>query len=194
MNNKRVVFVGLLLIVSASMSCVTWRAPKTALYKGIHQLPTMQKQETIALKASDKDDGLARVIVIPFTNQTKSNSYDYLSESLSSAIDAGMASRFEYKRKVVAEQKEFIMRLQFASDRRVLITEFAKQYEIDIVISGYYANAGAGKLSIQTEVFESGKTQNLAEFSELSKADSSLFTVSDQIAKKTVEAIVQARR
>lgn len=186
--------LALITFLILPLSCVTWRAPKVTAYRGTHGLPAAQKRETIALKASEKDEGLARVIVLPFSNQTKSNSYDYLSESLSSSIDAGMASQFEYKRMVIAEQKEFVMRLQHASDRRSVISDFARQHSIDIVISGYYGNAEAGKLNIQTEVFESGKPQNLAEFAEMSKADSSLFTVSDLIAKKTVDAIVKARR
>lgn len=181
-------------ILFLAESCVTWRAPRSALYKGIHQLPSSQNAEAIALKASDSNDGLARVVVLPFTNQTKSKSYDYLAESLSSAIDAGMASRFEYKRAVIDTQKEFVMRLHATENRRQLIEEFSKQHNLDIVIAGYFASQGSRQILIQTEIYDKKSANNFAEFGEQSKIDSSLFTVSDAIAQRTVDAILRANR
>lgn len=194
MNAFRFYSMGFISIVFLS-NCVTWRGPRLAVYKGTHQLPTAPKKvETITLKATEGDSGLAKVIVLPFTNLSKNASYDYLSESLSGTIDAGMASRFEYKRKVTVEEKAFLIRLKSADNRRQMIDAFAKDNDIDIVISGFYTGAEGNFLNIQTEVFEKGKTENLAEIKEKSKADSSLFTVSDTIAQKTVESIVRARR
>jgi|GEM_PF-6556880 len=188
-------FPNAILLSVVLSGCVTWRGPQLAVYKGTHQLSTAPKKvETITLKASEGDNGLAKVIVLPFTNLSKNASYDYLSESLSGAIDAGMASRFEYKRKVTVEEKAFLIRLKSADNRRQMVESFAKDNDIDIVISGFYSSAEGNMLNIQTEVFERGKPENLAEIREKSKADSSLFTVSDTIAQKTVESIVRVRR
>jgi TolB-like protein len=193
MSAKKQRFVFMLAIAMIS-GCVTWRGPRQTVFRGTHRLPTKQAPEAISLKSHAGNKGLARVLVLPFSNLTRNQNYDYLAESLSSAIDAGMASRFEYKRAVIDTQKEFVMRLNQSEDRKRLIEEFSKQYEVDIVISGFYTAHDSQKLLIQTEIYELQSVGNLAVFTEQSKTDSSLFTVSDTIAGRTVEAIVRAKR
>lgn len=193
MNVKRLSLCWALSMMAFS-GCVTWRGPRQAAYKGTHRLPTEQAPEAITLKSAAGNSSLARVLVLPFSNQTRNQNYDYLAESLSSAIDAGMATRFEYKRAVIDTQKEFVMRLKNSENRKKLIEEFSKQHDLDIVISGFYTVHNSQKLLIQTEIYELQSAGNLAEFSEQSKTDSSLFTVSDMIAQRTVETIVRAKR
>ncbi len=44
------------------------------------------------------DDDLARVALVPFSDQTKTNRFAYMPKSLGDAIDKSMQSRFEYRK------------------------------------------------------------------------------------------------
>ncbi|MCS6971399.1 MAG: hypothetical protein NZL89_00100 [Leptospiraceae bacterium] len=182
----------MLLAVSG---CVTWRAPQYAAYKGVHTLPDKQSVETIALKTAGKTgEELARVSVLPYSNLSKNKNFDYLSESLSEAVDAAMAGRFEYRRAVLQDIKSVAMRLAATDQRTAFLQELCRERSIDIVIAGFYKSADKNQLEIRTEIFDCQKGNNLGEVNALSRADSSLFTVSEDIAAKTIKAIAESQR
>ncbi|MES0491033.1 MAG: hypothetical protein ABUK01_13630 [Leptospirales bacterium] len=131
---------------------------------------------------TQKKSELARVAIFPFTDNTKSEDYGYLSSSLVDAIDKKMRKGFEYQRANFSKIKTlYNYQSEVLVDKQ--IKKAAKLIEADIVIYGVYVfDETTNEIVISIDVY----FPNIGEKKSLdpirNPIDSTLFSASDRAA------------
>ncbi|MES0489312.1 MAG: hypothetical protein ABUK01_04925 [Leptospirales bacterium] len=92
---------------------------------------------SLSAKNKQNEDQLARIVILPFTDNTKSEDYRYLSSSLVDAVGKAMQKKFEYEKVGIGKIKTM-----YRYETKVLVDNevkaAAKQVNADIVIYGIY--------------------------------------------------------
>jgi len=132
---------------------------------------------------------LAKVVILPFTDDTKSEDYGYLSGSLVDAIDKKMQKGFEYQKANFAQIKTLHnYQSEILTDKQIKTA--AGLIGADIVIYGVYTFDQEAKqivISIDIHFPNIGERKSLDPIR--NPVDSTLFTASDRAADTIIVEI-----
>ena len=138
--------------------------------------------------AAEADD-LARVAIVEYVDETGTSSFQYLSTSLTEAVDTSMRKRFEYRR----IEPSRVGSARAKNKKRVSKEEaekLAAKLDADILVSGNYSlNATKTRVKIYTNIFlrEGAAWVNIPEVS--NKVDSTIFNATEKVSARTVQEI-----
>jgi hypothetical protein len=138
------------------------------------------------------ESNLAEVVILSFENKTGSKNYDWMKSSLSDAIYESMKQNFEFKRLFSNEvEKGWAIELllnPLAGSKEM--GEVAARSSADIIIFGKYTYDKKKKMiTISTEIFHSSRKKITGKINILTKIDTSLFRVVDDVAVKCIKHI-----
>ncbi|MBS0617504.1 MAG: hypothetical protein JSR44_04905 [Spirochaetes bacterium] len=161
--------------------------------------PTLKEEQFVAI-AEEKDKmssqgangGLASVAILDFYDRTDSPLYNWLSTSLSIAVDDSMKKIFEFDRNNEKKSNEAGARY-FKSPADITaarLKEFKTATGADYIIFGFYSlNKASGNLIIESKVYDLMKNKQIGGAVTESVVDVSMFNAVDEISQGIVQDI-----
>jgi len=161
--------------------------------------PTLKEEQFVAI-AEEKDKmssqgangGLASVAILDFYDRTDSPLYNWLSTSLSIAVDDSMKKIFEFDRNNEKKSNEAGARY-FKSPADITparLKEFQSATGADYIIFGFYSlNKASGNLIIESKVYDLMKNKQIGGAVTESVVDVSMFNAVDEISQGIVQDI-----
>ncbi|MCS6972427.1 MAG: hypothetical protein NZL89_05310 [Leptospiraceae bacterium] len=138
--------------------------------------------------------GLARVAILDFYDRTRSPLYNWLSVSLSSAVNDSMQRIFEFERTEEKKSNEAGAKL-FAGGKNLTLKTlqaFQTELDADYLILGFYSlNPKNGNVIIESKVYDLVKKKEIGGKVLESTVDVQLFNAVDEIASGVVQDILQ---
>ncbi len=150
--------------------------------------------------ASTKNKSAAKVAILKFSNTSKLSQYNYLADSLSSAIQEKFDQIFDYKKVSKSKITKTLSKILKKKGRKWHqlsldnIKTLAEKEKIDVIIYGnYVAQRREGKktdkLTIITKIYFASRQQNIILSKKVTEVTSLLLVVSDKIAKSAITKI-----
>lgn len=131
-----------------------------------------------------QEDDLARVSILKFYDNTKQQSFGYLSTSIAEAIDKSMQQRFEYKKLNIDLKKR--RRVPNVKD----IKSLARKKGADFIIYGHYNfDKSKNQILIYVSIYITYNTKNIKIDVVRNPVDASLFSATEIVAAKIVGEI-----
>ncbi|MCB1199395.1 MAG: hypothetical protein KDK41_02020 [Leptospiraceae bacterium] len=157
-----------------------------------------EKPELITVKDIGKasrlpgqGDDLAAVAVLLFDDRTNTANYQWMSNSLSSAITSSMKKVFEFNTPdaaLLAENSMQLIKTEVPSP--VDLSKFKTQTNSDFVIVGNYRlQSEDNQMIITAAIYDLSTGRIIGEASEITSVDGELFNAVDSVARQIVQAI-----
>ena len=135
---------------------------------------------------------IAKVAIMPFSDQTNSENFQYMIESLPEAIDRTMEKIFEYKKigmdKTIPIQKEYEKDFVMFDSSRT--SNSCKRLDADILIFGHFNfDEATNNIIINTAVFLE-LSQRMIQIEPLKNpVDNTLFSATEKVATNIIKEI-----
>jgi len=139
---------------------------------------------------NSNDSGLAKVAIIPFTDNTGTGNFEYMPGSLVGAIEKSMARNFEY---IAISQKavdEVVHSDNGKSDEKKLSVAVARELSADVVVYGSFEyDSKVEEIVIFVNIYMAMNKKHLAIEMVRNTVDSTIFSATDRVATNIVNTI-----
>lgn len=140
------------------------------------------------LQAADKNKSLARVAILTYADETGTNNFGYMPNSLTEAIDKSLQRKFEYVREDPAKSETARRKIKASG---ILNATEAAQYcvknDVQILVLGQFKYDAAKKQIVVDTYISLGSKENYRALPERrNPTDASIFTLADKVADDIV--------